>query len=414
MSYLKNSTSTQEKERIHSMDSLRATMMILGIILHSAVIYSPLTTQEIGDTLTLRDPISSNVFNGFIVAFIHSFRLQIFFLVAGFFAALLYYKRSPGKMIKNRILRILFPFLVFETFLGPILSYTEQFSILTLNYVENKLAFSFSGLHIGHFWFLYYLIIITVLVTGMVYLLKIFSPLSKLMTNLFSKIFSIPLMRIVSFSCFTGLTYITMICMIEIMPEKIANFFMPEPFPSEPRIRLIPNPISIIYYSSFYIFGWFLFKSKEQLNSLKKYDWLSFIIGLGLFIIFFNFEKSMTFIQFLILKSIMTWFLIFGIMGIFIRYFSDFSPIWKYVSDSSYWVYLVHMQFCYLIPCLIFNWKIGSILKVLIVISLTGLLCIVSYHYLVRNTIIGKFLNGRKYPIQKNKNNLIKYRLFKK
>ena len=396
------------------MDSLRATMMILGIVLHSAIIYSPLTVEEIGDTLNLKDPISSNVFNGFIVAFIHSFRLQIFFLVAGFFGALLYYKRSPLKMIKNRILRILFPFLVFETFLGPILSYTEKYSILTLNYVENKLEFTFSGLHMGHFWFLYYLIIITVLVTGLVYLFKIFSRLSKLITRVFSKVFSIPLLRIVSFSCFTALTYIAMICMIDMMPEKIANFFMPEPFPSEPRIRLIPNPISIIYYSSFYIFGWLLFKSKEQLDNLKKYDWFSFIIGLGLFIIFFNFEQSMTFIQFLILKSIMTWFLIFGIMGLFIRYFSNFSPFWKYVSDSSYWVYLVHMQFCYLIPCLIFDWKIGSILKLLIVISLTGLLCLVSYHYFVRNTIIGKFLNGRKYPILNNKYSLTKYRLFKK
>jgi hypothetical protein len=33
----------------------------------------------------------------------------------------------------------------------------------------------------------------------------------------------------------------------------------------------------------------------------------------------------------------------------------------------------------------------------LFVVLSTGVICFVSYHYLVRGTFIGKFLNGRKY-----------------
>ena len=88
-------------KRFHSLDSLRGIMMILGIVLHSAIIYSPINNHEISNVLFLKDPISSHISNSFIVDFIHSFRMQIFFILSGFFGAFLYYKKSPLQMIKN-------------------------------------------------------------------------------------------------------------------------------------------------------------------------------------------------------------------------------------------------------------------------------------------------------------------------
>ena len=80
--------------------------MILGIVLHSAVTYSPLDMDTRLGIFQLKDPLNSHISNGFIVEFIHSFRIQIFFLVAGFFGSLLYHDKSPLKMIKNRLLNI--------------------------------------------------------------------------------------------------------------------------------------------------------------------------------------------------------------------------------------------------------------------------------------------------------------------
>ena len=59
-------------------------MMILGIVLHSAVTYSPLDMDTRLGIFQLKDPFNSHISNGFIVEFIHSFRIQVFFLVAGF------------------------------------------------------------------------------------------------------------------------------------------------------------------------------------------------------------------------------------------------------------------------------------------------------------------------------------------
>ena len=393
------SKSTQNLyKRFHSLDSLRGIMMILGIVLHSAIIYSPINSHEISNVLFLKDPISSHISNSFIVDFIHSFRMQIFFILSGFFGAFLYYKKSPLQMIKNRISRILFPFLIFETLLGPILNFSENYSIDILNNIQTEFSNSIFEPFIGHFWFLYYLMIITIIFSGFVLLFKRFDHIGNAISKIFEKIITKPFFRISFFSLFTVIVYLLMDGLNALMPPKIASFFMPEPFPSEPRIRLVPNPLMIIFYLSFYMFGWFLYKSNGYLKYFKSFDWASFILGFTIFCMYFFYKSSIGYLEFLIIKPIMTWLFIFGITGVFIRYFSSYSPKTRYISDSSYWVYLVHMEFCYLIPCLIFSWNIPSTLKFLIVTTLTSLICFLSYHYLVRNTFVGKFLNGRKYP----------------
>jgi len=75
-------------ERIHSLDSLRAIMMLLGLVLHSAITYG---NADWGSTWSLKDPIATSSVNDYIVDIIHVFRMQIFFLVAGFFGAMLFY-----------------------------------------------------------------------------------------------------------------------------------------------------------------------------------------------------------------------------------------------------------------------------------------------------------------------------------
>ena len=388
----------QNNKRIHSLDSLRAVMMILGIVLHSAVTYSPLDMDTRLGIFQLKDPLNSHISNGFIVEYIHSFRIQIFFLVAGFFASLLYYEKSPRQMIKNRISRILFPFLVFETFLGPFFKLTKEYSIIKLNFLPDLLSFPTLKPFIGHFWFLYYLIIITFLFTGLIIFLSKFLSVGKYFDKYLRKVLNYPILKLVVFSFFTFSIYTIMNIFGDLMPSYLSNFFMPNTFPSEPRITLLPNPLIILYYSSFYAVGWLLFRSKKLLDSFKSFDWIYFLSGTLLFTFLFFNTIILNYFQMVILKSVITWLLIFGITGIFIRYFSNFSSRAKYISDSSYWIYLTHIEFCYLIPCFIVTWNIPSTFKFLIVTIITTIICFTTYHYFVRNTFIGNFLNGRKYP----------------
>jgi glucans biosynthesis protein C len=43
------------------------------------------------------------------------------------------------------------------------------------------------------------------------------------------------------------------------------------------------------------------------------------------------------------------------------------------------------------------RWPVSWAVKYSLVVSITGVLLLASYHYLVRSTFLGKLLNGRKY-----------------
>ena len=70
----------------------------------------------------------------------------------------------------------------------------------------------------------------------------------------------------------------------------------------------------------------------------------------------------------------------------------------RYVSDASYWMYLVHLPFAIGIPGVLAPAPLPAIVKFAITVAITTAATLVSYHYLVRATAIGALLNGRRYP----------------
>ena len=89
--------------------------------------------------------------------------------------------------------------------------------------------------------------------------------------------------------------------------------------------------------------------------------------------------------------SIMFW------IAVFIQLFNKPSKILKYISDSSYWIYIVHTIFLSFVPSLFYNIEMNVFLKFIINAFIVTLLCFLSYHFMVRKTFIGKLLNGKKY-----------------
>jgi len=69
----------------------------------------------------------------------------------------------------------------------------------------------------------------------------------------------------------------------------------------------------------------------------------------------------------------------------------------RYISDSSYWVYLLHLSLTAILPGLIADWSLPATIKFILVMTISGVICFVTYHYFVRSTFIGIFLNGRRY-----------------
>ena len=373
-------------ERIHSLDSLRAIMMLLGLVLHSALTFG---VYNYGEAWPLKDPNATHPLNDLLVGVIHLFRIPIFFVVAGFFGAMLFYERGPLKMFKNRVSRIAYPFIVFLPILTPIILFSFIFSgsifngdeaaLETLQYYFSN-PINFIPQRTYHLWFLYYLFLITLLTLCLGLLFKKVPNLTSNMTKAFDWIIKKPVLRILFFAFLTFILY-------EFMNTKEV----------ETSVSLIPDLNTFLFYFQFYIFGWVLFKSKHLLDKMMRFDWLYTILGLTTTLIYLLMFEALTFEIFILIKSISVWLLIFGITGLYIRYGSSHSHRMRYVSDATYWVYLIHLPLTIIIPSLIIDWPLPATVKFLIVLISTTTICFITYNYLVRATFIGKFLNGRKY-----------------
>lgn len=373
-------------ERIHSLDALRAIMMLLGLVLHSASTYGVL---DYGEAWPIKDPNATHISNDILSIVIHFFRMPIFFVVAGFFGAMLFYERQPLKMFKNRVSRIAYPFIIFLLILSPIIIFSFNYtrSIFkgdeaaletTLSLFSDPLVFIPTITY--HLWFLYYLFLITLITLGLGLLFKKLPDLTNTINKVFSWVIHKPAIRILFFAALTFFLYVF------IGTQEV-----------ETSLSFVPNLNTFLFYFQFYIVGWVLFKSKHLLDKMMRFDWLCTMLGLITALIYLVKHDTFSFELLVIIKSISVWLFIFGITGLFIRYGSKHSPSMRYISDASYWVYLVHLPFTALFPSAIMNWPIPAFAKLLVVLISTTIICFVTYHYFVRTTFIGKFLNGRKY-----------------
>jgi glucans biosynthesis protein C len=98
--------------REHHWDSLRALLMLLGIPYHAAMAYN---TRVLWDVQSLDKSEALTLLSGFLV----TFRMPAFFMVAGYFAAMLLARRPPLDWLRSRFVRLGVPFLTGLVVLAP-------------------------------------------------------------------------------------------------------------------------------------------------------------------------------------------------------------------------------------------------------------------------------------------------------
>lgn len=100
--------------RRHDLDALRAFAMLLGIALHAALSFAQFPWS-------VQDTKQDGGFHMFFFA-VHGFRMPLFFLLSGFFTAMLWQKRGLASLLMHRTKRILLPLLLGLVTVIPILN----------------------------------------------------------------------------------------------------------------------------------------------------------------------------------------------------------------------------------------------------------------------------------------------------
>jgi peptidoglycan/LPS O-acetylase OafA/YrhL len=109
-------------QRYHDFDALRAVAMLLGIVLHGMMSLVPLPVA-----VWPAQDVARNEFYLFLLHAIHGFRLQLFFVLSGFFTMMMWKKYGLKKLLGHRTKRILLPLLVFTIPLLPIFIATDSY-----------------------------------------------------------------------------------------------------------------------------------------------------------------------------------------------------------------------------------------------------------------------------------------------
>ena len=137
--------------RLHYLDHMRGILMMLGILIHSARIFST-------RSWVVWDAQNTTVLMDYIVYFVHAFRMPAFFVVSGFLFARSCRSRAGMAVLRSRLQRIGVPlivtFLTVNTIQLLILRSASGSAKPLLAYLSEKLL---DGTWLGHLWFLVYL-----------------------------------------------------------------------------------------------------------------------------------------------------------------------------------------------------------------------------------------------------------------
>lgn len=386
----------QQFQRSHAFDNLRAIVMWLGIVLHVSITYTTLYTPHI-----IWKDNSTSMLADVLIVWLHNFRNPIFFILAGFFASLLLSKYGLKGMAKNRFKRIGIPFIIFWPLILVASSYlilnfvnlmqTGHFGMSEPLFTREVAGTRFPTLQLWFLCDLNWLLILTVPIYwwstkwNPKIMEKVQAFFVRWCTNLwFPVVLTIPL---------------AVIAYLDEFGMYVPNY------------SVIPGITDIIYNGLFFLFGWLLFnatwrkKDNMLLHYLEKHSWRLLLISILLLL------ASMVAIALVTegkipLKlgswlvaftyNLDSWYWCLACMGLFMRYLSGQNKFLKYVSDSSYWVYLVHLTVIVGVGLGLYglNWHAGF--KMLINIIATTIICIITYHFFVRKTFIGRMLNGNK------------------
>ena len=93
----------EEANRRHDLDTLRAFAMLLGVVLHSAMSFTGMPWVVIDSRCHM---LFIPMTNG-----IHSFRMQLFMMISGFFVMRSYRRRGLQELLRQRAMRIGLPLL---------------------------------------------------------------------------------------------------------------------------------------------------------------------------------------------------------------------------------------------------------------------------------------------------------------
>jgi glucans biosynthesis protein C len=380
-------------ERLHALDAVRGFALLLGIVLHATLSFVPTTRRF----WIIQDSHPSTTLAVLFFA-IHVFRMTTFFLIAGFFAHMSFHRRGAWGFISDRLQRIAVPLLVGWPIVFAAMSFVVFWAA----------SFPHGGIPPGarnwppvlprfpltHLWFLYVL-------------LEFYAAV------LLLRLVTVRLDR--SGRLRAGVDRLVALVMRSPLAPAILAVPIGIAFAADPKwlmwfgVRtpdqsLVTNLQAVVGFGTAFGTGWLLHRQIDLIRILER-RWLSnLVVATALIAASLALAglpprpigDIVTRLAGSVCYALAIWSTTFAVIGLALRFLSGFSAARRYIADSSYWLYLIHLPIVMALQVVVSPLDWPWPLKFLTILLIALPVMLVSYQLLVRYSVIGAVLNGRR------------------
>lgn len=371
--------------RLHGLDALRAGALLLGIVLHSILPFLPGVPWLVVDSH--ETPAAT------VVAYvIHLFRMPLFMLLAGYFARMSWHRRGTRSFLADRVRRIGLPIVVFWPFvMGSLVLLVVVASLANAaptQAPEGQEGSLFSPTHLWFLWVLLECYLIMLAARFVAYRL-------------------LGAERAASLAARAGLLLTSPVgVLLAAVPYALSVTLQSGPRAplnlgiTEPQ-TFVPEPSGLVGYFGAFAVGWALHACPDALARLGRHTWIHLAVGVVATwagFVMTDPDRGLPPLATVPVLAVAAYCLIYALLGIALRHLAAERPAVRYLADASYWMYIIHLPLLVAlqIPLAGLDWPIA--VKLLLTWTVAGAVMMFSYHFMVRSTWIGKWLNGRKHP----------------
>ena len=363
-------------DRIHSLDFLRAFALLMGVLLHVLMLF-----------LEPFDGSEPRLGASIIFIWIHTWRMPLFMLLAGFFTALSLSKRDVGNYALNRLIRLGVPILLLWAVIPAVDETTSDIFKLPelISWVLYDLPFT---LRLDHLWFLYYLLIFY----GVLLLLKSITP--RIFT--FISDFKLSSARVL-------LLWLPILILLSPLNKPTGGIFgeIPTTF-GEVELG------SMLFMASFFLMGLQIQKSALFLEQLQqKRFWVPSLIIFSLIPIGLMGWGGLKEEPFVFSSELEMWIanslsgsaallLVLSIMGFGMNQITSSGSTLRWLVKLSYPIYVFHLMFVISVSGTLMFLGVNDLLVVLLGVTSGILGPVIIYYAIVFWTPLDWVFNGYK------------------
>lgn len=384
--------------RFACLDALRSWMMFLGIVLHTA------NAHAVGcpHWWPVTDRYRNGIFD--LLSFAtHSFRMEVFFLLSGFFGRLLLRRYGRNGFITNRGRRVLLPLaigvvLMAVTQNGAMWAFIPPVSPPTgfPDYVCTPWPSEVVGPNTRlwhpwfcHLWFLEYLALFYV---GIVLLdTFVHGPCTKWAGVLERRLGWLMRQAWMPFS----MALVTSLALL-----LMRSWVVDTP------LSLVPEWRFLAYYGLFVGVGWMMHRNPALLMSTAlHWNWRNslFLVAsagglVGLLWAVGSVPAHAPWSMAFVIRfasALCTWLALLQILGAMVVVLNKPSPTLRYLADASYWCYLVHLPIVLWLQGTLPT-DIQGIARFAVVLAIAASVSLASYHLFVRYTPLNEVFGSRR------------------